>query len=171
VNQDYAEALKWYNKAGEQGHPGALNNIGRMYRDGLGVKKDDREAVKWYREAAKQGSPEAQNNLTAMMVKTPGAQPAHDLFEQGNELYKAGNQAGAVKPFMKVAEMGNAWAQLQIGSQYEIAEGLPQNFYEAVKWYAKAANQGNAVAQKNLGQMYEDEKGVREKGRGSAMVP
>jgi TPR repeat protein len=162
VKQDYAEALKWYKKAGDQGHPGALNNIGRMYRDGVGVKKDDSEAIKWYRLAADHGSPEAQNNLTAMKAKTPAAQPGQDLFEEGKKLYKAGNHAAAIKPFMKAAEMGNAWAQLQIGSQYEFGEGLSQNFADAVKWYAKAANQGNSVAQKNLGQMYEEGKGVRE---------
>ena len=33
VPQDYAEALKWYHKAAEQGNAYSQNNVGRMYQD------------------------------------------------------------------------------------------------------------------------------------------
>ncbi len=38
VKRDYEEALKWYRKAPEQGHSAALNEIGWMYQNGLGVQ-------------------------------------------------------------------------------------------------------------------------------------
>lgn len=88
--------------------------------------------------------------------------PGQKLFDDCKRLYKAGDKAGAVKPCMAAAQAGNHWAQLQIGYQYEFAEGLPENFVEAVKWYAKSANQGNSAAQRNLGQIYEDGAGVPE---------
>jgi uncharacterized protein len=49
VEQDYAEAVKWYRKAADQGVTAAQSNLGLMYAQGLGVAQDYAEAVKWYR--------------------------------------------------------------------------------------------------------------------------
>ena len=49
VTQNYPEALKWYQKAVEQGHPAAQGGLGHMYDEGKGVKQDKKEAVKWYK--------------------------------------------------------------------------------------------------------------------------
>jgi TPR repeat protein len=38
--QDYAEAVKWYRKAAEQGDVKAQSNLGVMYASGQGVKQD-----------------------------------------------------------------------------------------------------------------------------------
>src|SRR5580658_5943804 len=40
VPQDYGKALDLYQKAANQGHAKAQNNLATMYRNGLGVKKD-----------------------------------------------------------------------------------------------------------------------------------
>ncbi len=40
VSRDYAEALKWYRKAAEQGYGDALANMGEMYAGGFGVPKN-----------------------------------------------------------------------------------------------------------------------------------
>lgn len=63
VQQNYAEAAKWYRKAAEQGDAEAQLNLGNAYFTGQGVKQDAAEAAKWYRKAADQGDPIAQNNL------------------------------------------------------------------------------------------------------------
>jgi TPR repeat protein len=63
VKQDYAEAVKWYRKAAEQGEASAQFYLGLMYAKGQGVKQDYAEAVKWYRKAAEQGEAIAQFNL------------------------------------------------------------------------------------------------------------
>ena len=55
VPQDYAEAVKWYRLAAEQGDADAQYNLGLMYDNGNGVPQDYKEAVKWYRLAAEQG--------------------------------------------------------------------------------------------------------------------
>ena len=52
---DYAEAVKWYRKAAEQGHARAQYSLGFMYYNGRGVPQDYAEAMKWYRKAADQG--------------------------------------------------------------------------------------------------------------------
>ncbi len=44
VPQDYAKAMDWYLKAYAKKDGDALNNIGVMYRDGLGVSKNEKVA-------------------------------------------------------------------------------------------------------------------------------
>src|SRR5260221_494374 len=55
VAQDYAEAVKWYRKAADQGLAVAENSLGEMYEEGNGVTQDYVEAYKWYNLAASQG--------------------------------------------------------------------------------------------------------------------
>ncbi len=74
VPQDYAEAIKWYHKAAEQGHARAQHNLGRMYDAGEGMPQDYAEAVKWYGKAAEQGHAGAQNNLCLKYVDGKGVQ-------------------------------------------------------------------------------------------------
>ena len=52
VEQDYAEAAKWYRKAADQGHKSALYNLGFLYKNGLGVPQDDVLAHMWFDLAA-----------------------------------------------------------------------------------------------------------------------
>jgi TPR repeat protein len=40
VGQDYAEAMRWYRKAADQGNADAQNIIGWLYRNGWGVGQD-----------------------------------------------------------------------------------------------------------------------------------
>lgn len=53
-------------RAAEQGVVAAQYNLGQMYRNGQGVRKDYAEAVKWYRKAAEQKYGAAQHNLGGM---------------------------------------------------------------------------------------------------------
>ena len=45
--KDYAEAVRWYRKAAEQGHARAQNNLGVMYVAGQGVSQDLVNAYGW----------------------------------------------------------------------------------------------------------------------------
>lgn len=55
------------------------------------------------------------------------------------------------KMFLKLAEMGIADAQYNLGVCYEQGDGVAQDFKQAVYWYKKAVDQGNVKAQHNLG--------------------
>ena len=68
VPADYAEAVKWFRLAAEQGHADAQKNLGRMYEIGHGVSRDEAEAVKWFRKAAAQGVEDAQDALRQLGV-------------------------------------------------------------------------------------------------------
>ena len=55
VEEDYAEALKWYNKAAEQGHNQAQFYLGEMYANGVGVKQNQVKAKELFNKSCKQG--------------------------------------------------------------------------------------------------------------------
>ena len=63
VEQNYAEAVKWFRKAAQQGNAKAQYNLAFCYDNGKGVTQDYTKAVQWYRKAAKQGDAKAQFNL------------------------------------------------------------------------------------------------------------
>ena len=63
VPQNDIEALKWFQRAAEQGDVLAQNRLGMMYEFGLGVPENKTEAVKWYHRAAEQGDWAAQVSL------------------------------------------------------------------------------------------------------------
>lgn len=63
VLKNYNEAVKWYQKAAEQGNAMAQYNLGVMYANGMGVEGELKIAVEWYRKAANQGHKEAKEAL------------------------------------------------------------------------------------------------------------
>ena len=74
VQEDYAEAMKWFRLAADQGNAEAQFNLGVMYYFGVSVPKDYAEAMKWFRLAADQGYAEAQNNVGTMYGNGRGVQ-------------------------------------------------------------------------------------------------
>jgi TPR repeat protein len=60
---NYVEAAQWLQKAADQGYVPAMNNLGFLYKSGLGVKPNTTTALKWYRLGAEQDDPRAQANL------------------------------------------------------------------------------------------------------------
>ena len=55
VPQDYAEAVRWFRLAAEQGYPDAQYALGTMYADGHGVPKDSLLAYMWFSIASDGG--------------------------------------------------------------------------------------------------------------------
>jgi TPR repeat protein len=135
VQQDYAEAMKWFQKAADQGNAIAEADVGVMYDNGQGVQRDYAEAMKWYRKAADQGNAIGQNNIGYMYEIGKGVQQDY---------------AEAMKWFQKAADQGYAVAQYKIGSMYQLGQGAEGDYAKAAKWYRKAADQGYAEAQRKL---------------------
>ena len=81
VEQNLAEAVKWYRKAAEQGHDGAQYKLGLSYQNGKGVPQSDTEAYIWLNISAENGAPlngrgkagelmdEIRKNLTSIQVE------------------------------------------------------------------------------------------------------
>ena len=66
VPQNYQEAVTWYRTGAKEGNASAQLNLGIMYRNGLGVEKDNAVAVIWYQKAVEQQHAGAQYALGAM---------------------------------------------------------------------------------------------------------
>ena len=78
VVQNYAEALRWYRLAADQGQASAQANLGVMYGYGQGVVQNYAEALRWFSLAADQGHAIAQADLGVMYAKGQGV--AWDLI-------------------------------------------------------------------------------------------
>ncbi len=143
----YHEAIKWFTKAADQGDTKAQINLGVMYIDGKGVKKDKRIAFEWFTKAAEQGNASSQFNLGVM-------------YNQGDGVKK--DKRIAFEWFTKAAEQGVADAQFMLGAMYAKGDGVKKDKRIAFEWISKAAEQGNVLAQFSLGVMYDEGEGVKE---------
>ena len=139
------EAVRWYQKAAEQGFAAAQCNLGFCYETGIGVDPNPKEAAAWYRKAAEQGFAIAQCNLGF-------------CYESGIGVDRDPKEAAAW--YRKATDQGYARAQCNLGFCYEHGIGVYPDPKEASAWYRKAADQGYARAQCNLGLCYEHGIGV-----------
>jgi TPR repeat protein len=152
VPKDYGKAFEWFQKAAEQEHHNAKNqlakiialiteqgdaraqyNLGERYARGDGVPKNEWKADELYQKAAEKGHVEAKNKLALKA--------------------QAGNvQVDKQSPaeIQKAAEQGDAEAQYNLGLMYNEGKGVPQNYFEAAKWYQKAADQGLVKAKNKI---------------------
>jgi TPR repeat protein len=137
--QDYAEAMRWYRKAADQGYDLAQVHTGGLYENGLGVARDYTEAIRWYRKAADQEYDLAQVHIG-------------DLYENG--LGVAPDYTEAMRWYRKAADQGYDLAQVHIGNLYENGLGVARDYAEAMRWYRKAADQGYSLAQFDIGDLY-----------------
>ena len=55
VDQNYTEAVKWYQKAIDGGNAYGMSGLAYCYELGYGVKQDYAEALKWYEKALENG--------------------------------------------------------------------------------------------------------------------
>jgi TPR repeat protein len=63
VQQNYAEAMRWFRKAADGGDVDAMYRLGNCYADGHGVQQDLAEAKRWWSKAAEGGSTKAKERL------------------------------------------------------------------------------------------------------------
>ena len=63
ATQDYAQAMRWYQKAADQSHTLAQFNLAIMYAAGQGVSRDEAKSMEWMQKAADLGDAGAQYHL------------------------------------------------------------------------------------------------------------
>jgi TPR repeat protein len=135
VPQDYAKAVEWYQRAGDQGNVQAEIDLAFMYSHGQGLQKDYTRAVDWYQRAADQGDSAGQDSIGFMYLHGQGVQQ---------------NYPKAVMWFRKAAEQGNAKGQYDLGFMLYHGFGIAEDRTEAKRWFRKAASQGNVDALRTL---------------------
>lgn len=66
--QDYAVAMKWFEKAAESGNPEAQLKLVFGYIQGIGLPRDEHQAVMWLKHAANNGNTWAQRALSNLYL-------------------------------------------------------------------------------------------------------
>lgn len=79
---DFERALFHYRRAATKSDPTALNNLGELYRQGLGVEHDYRIAAACFLSAAEQGNAPAQRNLSHIFKYGRSVPQDPDLAQQ-----------------------------------------------------------------------------------------
>lgn len=144
IPQDWDAAAKWYEQATVQGVPAAQNNLGHMYSQGLGVRRDKARAVELWLEAAKGGHVYSYYNLGLAYYRGEGVEK---------------DEAEAAKWFGQAADAGLDDGQFAIGEMYRLGIGTERNESRALGWYNLAAAQGHPMGQRLAAML--QEKGVR----------
>ena len=129
VRQDFAKAVKMWEKAAKKGQAKAEFSLGYGYANGVGVEKDVEAAKAWYLEAAKQGDADAQYNLGLFYLKGD-----EDIvkYEKAAEMFKKAAEQGHVRAMNNLA-----FCLSRIGPDRH--DGYP----EVMMWLNRAAEQGH----------------------------
>jgi localization factor PodJL len=133
VEQNYAEAAKWYERSAAQGFVPAQYRLGNLYEAGTGVEKDLEVAKLWYQRGAEAGNRMAMHNLAALYAS---GQLGDQEFETAAEW------------FTKAAQLGMTDSQFNLGMLYARGLGVEQDFEQSYKWFSLAARSGDADAAK-----------------------
>ncbi len=138
--------------------------LGRVWRDGLGVIPDDEKAEVWFRCAAEAGHSGAQYSLAKFLLQQGRINEAISWFEQAAEngsqfasyqlgkLYLQGIQGEkdidkSVAHLADAAEQGLSQAQYLLGKLYLLRQDEEQDDAVAKYWFTQAAEQGHEYAQ------------------------
>jgi len=128
----YATAFRSFRPLAESGVAEAQNNLGFLYQNGLGVRRNYSLALSWYTKSAEQNLPEAHHNLG--MLNYLGHGVAQDFRIARRHFVKASD-----------GELGAA--SYMIGLIYFKGEGFQKNDVQARRYFAKAAREGDPNGQ------------------------
>uniref|UniRef100_U3KBJ3 LRP2-binding protein n=1 Tax=Ficedula albicollis TaxID=59894 RepID=U3KBJ3_FICAL len=143
----YKEALKQFEKIKDTDFQ-AMYQLGVMYYDGLGTKKDPERGVEYMNKILNSDSPEAK----------------HLKFAAAYNLGRAYYEGCGVKPsteeaerlWLTAADDGNPNASIKAQSTLGMLYSMPivEDLEKAFFWHSKACDNGNLESQGALGIMY-----------------
>ncbi|MBI1424555.1 MAG: sel1 repeat family protein [Gammaproteobacteria bacterium] len=135
----YQQAYTLWKPLAEQGNADAQYNLGLLYMNGHGVKKDDRMALMWFTRAGQQGLADAQYNAGVMFYLGKGVYPSYIT---------------AVKWWRLAAEKDHANAENNLAVMYAYGYGVEKNPDKAIELWTAAAEQGHPDAINALIEVY-----------------
>lgn len=142
---DLAKARTLWEELAAKGDGQAMNNLGVLHDQGLGVAPDSGRALHWFAQSANAGNPSGMNNY-GRMLQHGRAIPA--------------NPEEAARWFDLAARQGQPEAQYNLGYLYESGQGVPQDDSAAAAWYSRAASLRQKDALARLGHFYRIGRGV-----------
>lgn len=166
---------EWYQRAAEQDHWPAMNNLACMYRDGNGVGESKEKAFELFFKAAQNELMLAQSNVARCFENGSGVAKNLDFaFDWYNAAGKQGDAIslfkcgcfyfdGIGRPkdknlgfdfFKQAAEKGHTYSTYLVGYCLQFGIGIAKSD-DFVDWYVMAADAGHARANLELSRCYE----------------
>ena len=135
TEEEKAEQVQVLERLWDAGFTVAAYQLGKCWRDGLGVLPDDEKAEPWFQ---------------------CGAEAGHDFsqYALGKLLRSQERMDEAVSWYEKAAVQGNSYAAYRLGKLYLQGEQVPKNVTKALEYLTQGAEQGNQYAQYTLGKLY-----------------
>ncbi len=186
----HAEALDQLESLAKAGNASAQYELGKLYRDGLGVSQDNTLAAHWFALSSDRGNANAHQALSVMeslpeidRIASPEDSGSADEYPGGGDPAYGNVPGTAIAAYNKAKmysfgdgvaqddEQAFEWylisakqhyppAQYQVGNAYAYGQGIAPDQALATEWYEKAANNGYVLAQRSLGNRYLQGKGV-----------
>ena len=173
--KNYAEALRWLQKAVDKNEPFAMYTLGDLYWRGFGVEQSHAKAADWFERSISGGCVGAMVDLANMhqdkswsehsesKAKTLYSEAAKNgsvtaMYNLGVMLYNGtgGNKdhEKALKLFARASKLGLPRAQYMYGCMLWHGEGgVDANENAAKGWFRRAARLGDPDAKKYLRQI------------------
>ncbi|MBE8232502.1 MAG: sel1 repeat family protein [Endozoicomonadaceae bacterium] len=130
-SKNHEKEIKIYESLAEKGYAPAQHELGWLYQESLGVKRDIKKAVEWYGKAVNQGHARSQNNL-AMIYEN--YRDLHEIelidYEKMLELY------------IEAAVENDQYALYNLGRIYENGIYVEQDYGLALKFYERSKAEG-----------------------------
>jgi membrane associated rhomboid family serine protease/TPR repeat protein len=176
---DYALALKYYQVAYGENHAWATNNLGLLYRDGLGMPQNKDMAYEYFQKAAGQHNPWAYLNLADTAFSSGGKNAANkgiEWLEEGGRnqctlclieqaaIYHSGGYGMArdsgktLSLLNKAAALGDTQATLIVAELHLIGDGVPQSSKTSFEMLKTLSDNGDGYASTLLGELSSDDK-------------
>jgi len=157
---DAQTALEALNFAADNGHPGALWKLGRMYATGDLVNEDDAKALQLFAKVA--------NDYADDNPYGPDAPFVSDAFVRLGAYYQNGipgsveADPGRARRYFNYAAsyFGDADAQYALAKMILAGQGGEKDLRQAARWFKLAARKGHVGAQAEFGAMLYEGIGV-----------
>lgn len=158
-------ALVTLRRLWEEGYSIAAHQLGKAYRDGLGISINREAAVDWFQKSAEAGNPCSAYALGKLLLEQEQFPQALHWLRQAAEQndpyaqYRLGKLLltgaegvpkdidAAIQLLKDSATQGNSFAQYTLGKLYLLGQEVQVDREEALRYFAQAAEQGNTYAQ------------------------
>ena len=164
-------AIEMLERRWDEGYTIAAHQLGKVYRDGLGVDADTEKAMAWFRKAAERGELCSAHALGKLLLSTDtpddgvrwlrhAADRAYHYSQYTlGKLYLKGEHVSqdvdtGLEYLRASAGRGNQFAQYTLGKLYLKGEHVGQEVDTALKYLRASAVQKNQFAQYTLGKLY-----------------
>ncbi len=114
--KDEKKAVDWFRKSANQSDMYGQYNLGLMYKQGKGVKRDYQQAFKWFSRAAEQGNEKA---MTAL----------GNMYDDGTGVEK--DEFKAAEWYVKAAEKGDLIGQCNAAGIFTHPTTIKKNYHNA----------------------------------------